>query len=205
MLVIGLTGGIGAGKTTVLQYFKLLGIDVFDSDQIARQLVRKGLPAFECIVQHFGEKIVNSEGELNRSLMRRLIFSDADERGWLEELLHPLVYKELFGRVQSSNSTYAVVEIPLLMESLRPAWVDRVLLVDSFVTERIKRVVHRDALPVEGVRAIMAQQMHADERRKLADDTLENHHAKADLQQQVQNLHSFYLDLASAQCMKSDQ
>ncbi|MCU7960303.1 MAG: dephospho-CoA kinase [gamma proteobacterium symbiont of Bathyaustriella thionipta] len=198
MLVVGLTGGIGAGKSCVLQCFKSLGIDVFDTDQVARQLVQSGLPAFKAIVKHFGKHIVAANGELDRSLLRQLIFENTAEREWLEQLLHPLIYKNLSEQLCLATSAYAVIEIPLLMEHPQPSFIDRVLLVVSSESERIARIRRRDGLRMDEIRSVMAQQMPAEKRLQMADDVLHNDQDISQLQLQVDRLHSFYLQLAGS-------
>jgi len=161
-------------------------------------LVRSGLPAFEAIVKHFGKGVVSANGELDRSLLRKLVFADTAEREWLEQLLHPLIYKNLSEQLRLASSSYAVIEIPLLMEHPRPTLIDRVLLVVSSESERIQRISRRDGLGADEIRSIIAQQMPAEMRLQMADDVVHNSQNIRQLHMRVERLHQFYLRLATS-------
>lgn len=195
-LVVGVTGGIGSGKTTVADFFASLGVPVIDADELARQVVRPGHPAYEAIVRLFGESILSPSGELDRRKLRERVFSDPESRDRLEEIIHPRVYAEIEQQLDALTSTYAIVVVPLLIESGGSKLVDRILVVDSSEAAQIERASHRDGATPDTIRKILAVQLDRKSRLSAADDIIENDSSKASLEQTVRALHHQYLALA---------
>lgn len=174
MLVVGLTGGIASGKSAVADLFAELDITIIDTDIIARQLVEPGQNAYQKIVDHFGTEVVNSDGQLNRAQLRQKIFTNPDEKQWLELLLHPLIRNITAQRIQLADSNYCIVVIPLLYETWPNPLLDRVLVVDCTPELQLQRLIQRDKLSDELAHSIIAQQASRTERLSLADDIIEN-------------------------------
>lgn len=195
--VVGLTGGIGSGKSTVADYFAALGVPTISSDQLARDVVKPETQALEDIVQYFGAEVINPDGTLNRSALREAIFHNETDRIWLETLLHPLIAKERDTQIASTDFPYVVVEIPLLLEKNLGGGVDRILVVDTPESLQKSRVVGRDQVSRESVEAVMQKQVSAAERRAGADDIIDNSGDLESLRSQVQSLHEKYLQLAA--------
>lgn len=196
MLRVGLTGGIGSGKSTVAEMFAARGATVIDADDISRQLVEPGSPALREIVAQFGSGIVAPDGALDRAALREHVFADPTRRKRLEAILHPRVREEMHRRSLSASGLYVLLVIPLLFESGLRDLVDRVLVVDADVGTRIHRVQFRSGLSEEQVRKILAAQMEPEERRALADDVIENDNDRGYLEREVARLHAQYLALA---------
>jgi len=198
MLVVGITGGIGSGKSAVSDRFAARGVDVVDADLASRAVVEPGRPALEAIHAHFGNTVITAEGTLDRAALRQKVFADADERRWLEALLHPLIGEEIRAGLQAARSPYVILVSPLLFESGQVDMVDRVLVVDVPESLQISRTAVRDGNSEEQVRAIMAAQSDRETRLARADDVIVNDGSLEDLDRQVDALHQRYLDLAAA-------
>jgi len=193
---IGLTGGIGSGKTTVSDLFRNLGVDVIDADEISRQLVSKDSPVLEKIRNHFGQDIIDTSGNLDRSSLRKKVFEDNAARTWLENLLHPEIRNEIAQRISLANSPYVIVVIPLLVESGSYDFRDRIAVVGGPEGQQVARVVHRDDSSHEQVERIMATQASRQQRLELADDIIDNSGSVDNLEHVVETLHEKYLQLA---------
>lgn len=194
-LVIGLTGGIGSGKSTVAGLFSSLGVPVLDADQLTRELVRPGEPALAAIVARFGPECLHTDGTLDRAWMRRKIFSDPDSKQQLEAILHPAVRQRMQDWVCGIHAPYCILVIPLLLETGQTDLVDRVLVVDIPEKEQLKRVAARDSLSHNAVSSIMASQADRQIRLEAADDIIDNDTDLATLQQRVTDLHRQFLEL----------
>lgn len=192
--VVGLTGGIGTGKTAVSDRFQAKAITVADADIAARKVVEPGQPAFEEIRAHFGEGVINSRGDLDRSILRQRIFSDARERQWLEQVTHPLIMKELRSTLAEAVSEYAI--LVLSAGGRRSPLIDRMLVVDAPRELQIKRVMARDNNTREQVMAIMDAQPTRETRIERADDVIVNDSDPEKLDSAVEALHRKYLELA---------
>lgn len=197
--VLGLTGGIGSGKTAVADRFASLGVHVVDADQAARWVVEPGRPALLQIVERFGKDVLLQSGELNRAELRQRIFVDPAERQWLEKLLHPLIRAEVAQHLALADSSYAIMVSPLLIESGQSRQVGRVLVVDVPESLQIARTTARDQASEEQVRAILSAQVQREERLKHADDVLVNDRDLSWLGVEVERLHRFYLTLRGGQ------
>lgn len=194
MPVIGLTGGIGSGKSTVAELFAERGAAVIDTDVIARQLVARGTPALADIRAAFSDAVLDSAGELDRAALRRLIFADHAARERLEAILHPRIRAEVARALASVRAPYAVVVIPLLIETGAYREVlDRILVVDCPEALQIERVMARNGRSADEVRAIMAAQASRSARLAAADDVIENTGSADALRSAVADLHRRYL------------
>lgn len=197
--ILGLTGGIGSGKSAAAAHFIQLGIDLVNADQAARWVVEPGRPALAQIAEHFGADILQADGSLDRAALRARIFQEAGERRWLERLLHPLIRQEIIEVLARATSPYAILESPLLIESGQSQLCQRVLVIDVPEAVQISRTVSRDGNDEAQVRAIMAAQASREERLAKADDVIVNDRDLAWLQQEVERLHRFYLTLRGGQ------
>ena len=197
MLVIGLTGGIGSGKTSAADLFAEHGAAVIDTDAIAHGLTAPGGTALPVLGEVFGPGYLSPEGGLDRARMRKLVFSDPIARKKLETVLHPMIREEVRARIRAVTQPYAIVVVPLLLETgAYRELTDRVLVVDAPEEEQVARAARRSNLGENEVRDIMAAQMPRAERLARADDVLTNDRGLAHLRRQVAQLHSKYLDLA---------
>jgi dephospho-CoA kinase len=197
--VVGLTGGIGSGKTAVADAFAALGVEIIDTDALAHALSAVGQPGFAAIRDAFGEGILRPDGAIDRGALRRLVFADAAARSRLEDALHPLIGAEVARRVEQWSGAYGVIVVPLLLErkGVR-SLVDRVLVVDCPEEEQVRRVVARNALAPAEVRAIMATQLDRRQRLAAADDILDNAGTPDAIAPQVLVLDDRYRRLAAA-------
>jgi dephospho-CoA kinase len=200
--IIGLTGGIGSGKSTISTMFAQLGADIIDADEISRQLVEKDSPMFAKILAHFGKKILRPSGDLDRTALREIIFSRAQEKKWLEALLHPAIKDEIQYRITQSTGAYIILVVPLLVEQLKSGhynFIDRILVIDVPEEIQIKRIIERDDSSDELIRQIIASQASQQQRLSLADDIIDNRDqadvSEKNLQHQVKQLHRYYLKL----------
>ncbi|MFQ5994710.1 MAG: dephospho-CoA kinase [Acidiferrobacterales bacterium] len=201
MLRIGLTGGIGSGKSTAARLFAKRGAPVIDADEIAKEVVAPDQPAYQEIVQTFGKTILDSHSQLDRSLLRNQVFADSTVRRRLEAIIHPRVRREIEHRLQNLNAAYCVIVVPLLLEAKQQHLVDRILVIDSDEELQVRRVSHRSGLSEDEIRKIMAAQITRDERLGHADDVISNNADIEQLENQVQELHERYVSLADhAQC-----
>lgn len=196
MLIVGLTGGIGSGKTTAAHFFRELGVEVIDADQIARELVEPGMPALTQIVQHFGTPILDDKGQLQRHMLRQRIFHSAKDRAWLEALLHPVIRQEMQYRAQHATSPYCVMVIPLLFEKGLQNLVHRILLIDVPKELQYARTHLRDDSTEIEIGAIMHTQMTRQQRLAGTDDIIKNDRDIASLKSNVARFHQYYLKLA---------
>lgn len=195
-LIIGLTGGIGSGKSAASDWFASQGIDVVDADVVSRIVVEPGRPALAEIQAHFGAGVIRPDGTLDRAALRAVVFDSPEERRWLEQALWPRIAEEISRQLSAARSPYAVLVSPLLFETGQRAFVTRTLLVDVPEDLQLARTAQRDNVPEAQVRAIMAAQMSRADRRAKADDIVVNDGSLADLQAALAALHARYLALA---------
>lgn len=196
MFTVGLTGGIGSGKTAVSDRFKAKNITVIDADLISRVVVEKGKPALTEIQGHFGTEIILADGNLNRSLLRDKIFENENERAWLEQLLHPLIRDEIVLTIQQATSPYTILVSPLLIETNQYKLVNRIAVVDVPENVQLKRAAARDKNSEPQIKAIMAAQSDRQVRLSYADDIIDNSNSIDSLDVTVNSLHQRYLTLA---------
>ncbi len=196
MLRIGLTGGIGSGKTTVADMFANHGVPAIDADEIAQALVAPYQPAYDEIIDAFGRDIVDGDGNIDRDKLRRLVFDDTQRRRELEAILWPRVRTEIHHQSVELDAPYCIIVIPLLIEADQLDLVERVLVVDLDEEKQVQRVGARIGLSEAEVRKIIAAQIERSERLRHADDVIENNADMAGLKAQVEKLHRRYLALA---------
>ena len=195
---VGLTGGIGSGKSVVAGLFAKRGVAVIDTDEIAHELTRPGGEAIEAIRAAFGASLIGADGALDRTAMRKLVFGDAAARKKLEAILHPLIRKESARRRASAQSPYAILVAPLLVESgVDRSRFARVLVVDCPEAQQIERAMRRSRVSETEVRAILAAQATREQRLAQADDVIDNSGTPEALERQVSNLNETYLTLAA--------
>lgn len=199
VLVIGLTGGIGSGKTAVSDRFAQWGAPIVDTDLLARELVEPGQPALMDIAAEFGPDCLDGDGRLHRARLRERVFADPAGRRRLEAILHPRIRALARARIARLTAPYCLLVIPLLAETGMTDLVDRVLVVDAPEAERIRRVMARDGIDEAQARRILAAQADRDQRLALADEIVENAGDLAALDQRVAALHRHYLTLAATQ------
>jgi dephospho-CoA kinase len=196
--VVGLTGGIGSGKSTLTRLLIGLGIEVIDADDVSREVVTPGSSALNAIVERFGNKILNADGTLKRERLRGLIFTDAEAKHWVEHLLHPLIRARILERIESSSSPWLLLAAPLLLENNAYDVVDRVLVIDVPEALQLERAMRRDNASKEEVTRIMQSQMPRNKRLAVADDVVENSGDPLQLQEQLLPLIKRYEELAHA-------
>ena len=196
MFVVGLTGGIGSGKSVVAEKFHLFDILIVDADIVAREVVEPGKPCLEEIEKRFGSDILTDKGVLNRPKLREIIFSDEGERTWLESLLHPKIGEHINEELNHASSAYSILVSPLLLETQQQELCSRILVVDVPEELQIKRTLLRDKVPREQVEKIMNSQMKRKERLQRADDIISNTGTKIDLENKVLDLHQKYVELS---------
>lgn len=197
-LVIGVTGGIGSGKSAATDAFAALGVDVVDADVVSRQVVLPGSDALASISEHFGEQILQADGSLDRKALRARIFSDPQEKQWLESLLHPLIRHQTEARLLQGSSAYVILSSPLLLETDQHKLVDRVLLIDVPEQLQIERTRKRDQTTTAAVQAIMAAQLDRQQRLQRADDVILNDQDLDQLRARVLEAHQRYESLAAS-------
>ncbi len=198
MLKIGLTGGIGSGKTTAANLFHELGIPVIDADNIAHTLVSKGQPALREIVRNFGAAILDEDGSLDRDKLRDIIFSSPSQKKLLESILHPLVYKEMQRQMDSMDRPYVILSIPLLLETGMQHLVDRILVIDCPVEIQFERVKQRNGLTDDRIASIIGAQIPRTKRISAADDIVNNSGSTSKLAEQIKKLHNLYISLGKS-------
>jgi len=198
MLVIGLTGGIGSGKSTVASIFANLGIQVINADQLARDVVEHGSPALAAIMERYGENILLEDGSLNRSDLREIVFANVSEREWLEQLTHPLIAQLMKDQLQAVSSPYAILESPLLIETDQKELVDRILVIDIVEDTQLQRTLARDNSAETTIKAIINSQIPREQRLEAADDVVDNSGKLETTEQEILRLHKKYLLMANA-------
>ncbi|WP_258239873.1 dephospho-CoA kinase [Pseudidiomarina homiensis] len=196
MWVLGVTGGIGSGKTTVTNLFAAHGIDVVDADVIARHILDQGTPALAAVTERYGTEALQADGSLNRAWLREKIFQQPGEKDWLNALTHPLIREQLLAALQNASSPYVILSAPLLVENNLTRYCDRVLVVDVTEATQRQRTAQRDNVSASQVDQIMQAQATREQRLAAADDIINNDGDKILLAPQVAKLHAQYLRLA---------
>ena len=194
--VVGVTGGIGSGKSAVTAHLENLGIDVVDADLVARVIVEPGQPALAEIAAHFGSEILQQDGTLDRAALRKIVFEDSAARAWLESVTHPAIRQEIESQLRGATSAYVVLSSPLLLEAKQHSFVNHVVVVDVTEDLQIERTTVRDNNNAALVRKIMSAQLPRAERVNRADEVIDNSGSLSDLKFQTNALHERLLDLA---------
>ena len=196
MYIVGLTGGIGSGKTTVSQFFLNNNIEVINSDAISREVVQPGTNALAKIEERFGAEILTGSKTLNRPRMRSIIFKDEDQKDWLENLLHPLIRDSINRSIACAKSDYVVLESPLLLETDQHKLVDRILVVDISPKTQLERTLSRDGGSKDTIKSIIDSQLTRSERLNRADDVINNEQDIQSVRCEFESIHKKYLILA---------
>ena len=191
--VVGLTGGIGSGKSAVSDLFAQQGIDIVDADVVARQVVEPGTPALQAIIDHFGEAIVTDNGTLNRPALRKRVFENDLDKQWLNALLHPAIRAEMQTQLEVATSPYVVFSVPLLIENGLDSMADTVLVVDCSEETQLARATRRDGSNIETIKSIMASQAPRQQRLEKAQNVIDNNGELSALPPQVKSLHQQYM------------
>ena len=199
MLRIGLTGGIGSGKSSAAAMFARRGVPVIDADEIAKQLVAPGQPAYERIIQRFGKEFVDADGFIDRGRLRRHVFDDPASRRELEAILHPRVRRQIQRQLRALRAPYCVIVIPLIFEANQQDLVDRILVIDAAEDTQVQRVAARSSLTDDEIRKIIAAQIGRNVRLRQAHDVITNEGELEQLEERVDAFHTRYLDLAREQ------
>ena len=198
--VVGLTGGIGSGKSTIAELFAELGVPIIDADLVARQVVEKGSPLLAEIVAHFGPEILLEDGALDRAALREKVFNHESEKQWLNQLLHPAIRHEMLRQLAAQRMPYCIFMVPLLIENKLTALCQRVLVVDVSEQTQLTRASQRDNNQLALIKNIMQSQVSRSERLQHADDVINNDadlsESLPQLKQKVLDLHHLYLQLA---------
>ncbi len=196
MFVLGITGGIGSGKTAVTDIFSELNIDVIDADIASRKAVEKGSSSLKEIEDHFGSEIILNDGNLDRQKLREVIFDKEEEKDWLEKLLHPQILKIINSELAESRTSYTILVSPLLFETGQYKLCSRTLLVDVEEKLQIARASKRDNVSEEQIKSIIEAQMPRSEKISLANDIVINNGTLEDLRKEIISLHNNYLKLS---------
>tara|TARA_R110002167_G_scaffold162994_18_gene359698 strand:- start:1557 stop:2162 length:606 start_codon:yes stop_codon:yes gene_type:complete len=199
MFIVGLTGGIGSGKTAASDIFKSLGVNIIDADVVAREVVEPGQPALEKIVKHFGSDILLKDGCLDRAKLRSCIFSNSSDKAWLENLLHPIIRHEIQHQLNNSKSAYSILVSPLLFETDQAKLVHRTLLIDVPINIQLERATLRDSNSLQQIQKIIDSQLPRDVKLSKADDVICNDKDLASLELKIKEKHLFYLEHAHDQ------
>jgi dephospho-CoA kinase len=195
-LVVGLTGGIASGKSLVAAMFAKLGATVIDTDVVAREVVAPGEPGLAAVSAAFGPRVLLASGEINRPVLRSLVFEDETKRRELEAILHPLIRARTRAKLAALDVPYALVAVPLLVETSFGELVDRVLVVDCPESMQLERLTRRDGIPRTEALAMVRAQLDRATRLRAAHDIIDNSGATDATRRQVDLLHQRYLDLA---------
>ncbi len=204
MFTIALTGGIASGKTAVSDMFAEIGVDIIDTDLIAREVVMPGSEGVAAIVCVFGDSILGSDGSLNRRKLREIVFADKDSLQTLEDITHPLIQKRAKQLIDSANGDYCILVVPLLLNSPMRQWADRILTVDVGEELQLHRLLERDCETVEQAQAVITTQASRQQLLDIADDVIINDAGLEKLRKQVQNLHNIYIQAASARLQNKE-
>ena len=194
-LIIGLTGGIGSGKSTVAEAFRQLGIETVDADQASRAVVEPGMPALAAISAQFGSQIIQADGSLDRAALRQIIFTDPAQKLWLESLLHPLIRDWIIEQLKAATSPYVILESPLLFETDQHQLVHKTVLVDLPEALQIERACARDGNQADQIQRIIDAQMPREEKLSRADIVLDNSAPLDTLAARVTAVHQTLLSL----------
>ena len=194
-MIVGLTGGIGSGKSAAASFFKNEGINVIDADHVAKEVVEKDTPGFKKVVEYFGAEIIHADGSIDRAKLRKEVFESIEKRGVLESITHPLVRKKMSERILASQSPYSIIEVPLIFETKSMSSYDRVLVIDCESKLQLERAALRDKNSSDVIQNIINSQCSREERLSIANDVISNNDSLKNLQTRSLAMHHFYLGL----------
>ncbi|MDK2595834.1 dephospho-CoA kinase [Pseudoalteromonas obscura] len=196
--ILGLTGGIGAGKSAATNYFQSLNIDIVDADIVAREVVMPGTQGLNSIVAHFGDDILSADGTLDRTKLRSIIFDNKEHKAWLNALLHPIIRAQILTQLAQATSPYCILCAPLLFENGLERYCQKTLLIDVPLDVQIARTCNRDNVPQEQVKNIIAAQMSREDKCQKADYIVDNNRPLVDVHAELDHLHKKFLDASKA-------
>jgi len=196
-MIIGLTGGIGSGKSVAANHFSSHSITVIDADDLAKEVLEFNTHGYNEVLHHFGPSILDQSNFIDRSKLRIEVFNNPDKKQLLESIIHPLVRELMTSRIMLSQSIYSIVMVPLIYESRSMKSYDRILVVDCDESTQIERASLRDSNPKELIQKIMSTQCSRDQRLSIANDVLPNNGSLASLESKVKELHTFYLGICT--------
>ena len=196
-MIIGLTGGIGSGKSAAANFFQNEGISVIDTDQLARKVIEKDTPGYSKVVDSFGANILDNNDSIDRAKLREEVFHDNEKRKILESITHPLVRELMVQKISSSTSPYSIIMVPLIFETNSAKNYDRVLVIDCDVEIQLERAMARDENSADLIQKIIDSQCSRSERLSIANDVIPNNHSIEDLQKRSLAMHNFYLGFCS--------
>ena len=196
-MIIGLTGGIGSGKSAAANFFQNEGISVIDTDQLARKVIEKDTPGYSKVVDSFGANILDNNYSIDRAKLREAVFHDSEKRKILESITHPLVRELMVQKISSSTSPYSIIMVPLIFETNSAKNYDRVLVIDCDVEIQLARATIRDENSADLIQKIIDSQCSRSERLSIANDVIPNNHSIEDLQKRSLAMHNFYLRFCS--------
>ena len=194
-MIIGLTGGIGSGKSAVANFFQDEGITVIDADELAREVIDKNSPGYKSIVDYFGSKIIDSNGLIDRAFLRKEAFDDDKKKKVLESIIHPLVKDLMTKRIATSNSVYSIIMVPLIFETNSMSNYNRILVIDCDPKIQLERATLRDNNSNEQIQKIIDSQCLREERLSIANDVIPNNDSLENLKVRSLAMHKFYLEL----------
>ena len=194
-MIVGLTGGIGSGKSAAANFFQNEGITVIDADDLAREAIERNTPGFESIVNYFGSKIVDSDGLINRAHLRKEVFDDEEKKKVLESIIHPLVRDLMAKKITASNSPYSIIMVPLIFETNSMSNYNRILVIDCDPRLQLERAILRDNNSKEQIQKIIDSQCTREERISIANDIIPNNDSIKNLKTRTIAMHKFYLGL----------
>ena len=195
-MIVGLTGGIGSGKSAAASFFKNEGISVIDADHVAKEVVEKDTPGFKKVVEYFGTEIIHADGSIDRAKLRKEVFESIEKREALESITHPLVREKMLERILASKSPYSIIEVPLIFETKSMSSYDRVLVIDCESKLQLERAALRDNNSSAVIQNIINSQCSREERLSIANDVISNNDSLKNLQLRSLAMHHFYLGLA---------
>ena len=196
-MIIGLTGGIGSGKSAAANFFQNEGISVIDTDQLARKVIEKDTPGYSKVVDSFGANILDNNDSIDRAKLREAVFHDSEKRKILESITHPLVRELMVQKISSSTSPYSIIMVPLIFETNSAKNYDRVLVIDCDVEIQLERAMARDENSADLIQKIIDSQCSRSERLSIANDVIPNNHSIEDLKKRSLAMHNFYLGFCS--------
>ena len=195
-MIVGLTGGIGSGKSAAASFFKNECINVIDADHVAKEVVEKNTPGFKKVVEYFGPEIIHADGSIDRAKLRKEVFESIEKREALESITHPLVREKMSERILASQSPYSIIEVPLIFETKSMSSYDRVLVIDCESKLQLERAALRDKNSSDVIQNIINSQCSREERLSIANDVISNNDSLKNLQTRSLAMHHFYLGLA---------
>ena len=194
-MIVGLTGGIGSGKSVAGDFFIELGIDVIDADHVSKNILDDNESAKKLFLEHFGEKFIDKNNNVDRAFLRDEIFKNEDKKEALESIIHPLVREEIFNFIENSNSVYKIIMVPLIYETNSQDFYDKIVVVDCKEENQIIRASKRDNKTKNDIINIMKNQASSDERMSIADEVIKNDSSLDDLKKQVIKVHQKLLGI----------